>query len=581
MTDESAGGPRAALDAAAVVVTFELDETGEEIARIGEEHVTPLPGETPREAALRIVAGRCAELARSQGPGRGTTSLRVDALGVSGVMVHLLVHADGHVDVVGEKAPEPDEYGVWPDAEGDGPPSTFAPVPALTVPERVPVGGPVPPAPTPQAAAPLPPEALTEAIRSVSAGPTGTSSSVTSAFTAALSAGSRGVRRLRGPGDLGRGLGTALAVLATLALVVALVLWTDAMRRSPSADDVVRTGDEAGFPTAPPDTFTGQGRWVAGPLDPEGGPAVTVGDAVAVVTHDRRLVMVEAGDGTVRWSSALPEGPLSGGVHRSRIDGADVLTLRVGDRLAWWSVDDGQEHGLDLPAGAGVSHHGATPLVGIDASTVASVADGALREVVVPAGAFPLAAREDGTVTAASSQGWWHLRPGQAPGLPTPWERTEPLGATTRIAGYAGSSIVLLHPPDDTGRPHLVVHTDREEDVRVSFRAPYVPGPEDAWVPSPTDTWGVLGRTLVDIENGRVADLGDWRTVHVADDRTIGILGGQAVAAGPALPRGVLTTDAFPEAMTPSGAVVRHEGADGQVVHLLPQAQNRPSPTTG
>lgn len=558
-----------------VAVAFTLDAAGEEQAVIGSERVVPMVGESAREAALRIVAGRCAEFAQRENT---LAPVRVDARGVTGAVLHLLVHPDGHVDIEGEDPPQPDEFGVWPDAESE-PGSTFAPVPEFTVPEQVPVGPTVLDPAAAQTTPPAQPEDPDTADVSVMVTPNSPRNrQPTAASTANRRPGFPAVsairRRRPGAANLGKGLRVTMAVLLLVTVVaVAGLAALSTMGDRARYGNTVTTGAQARFPEAAPDGFSAEARWVAGPLDPQGGAAVTHNNTVAFLTTDRRVVLVAAEDGSVRWSVKLPEGRPSGGLHHTRIGGADVLALRVGDRLVWWSAAEGEEAGIDVPPGVGISYHGDAPLIGLDATTVASVSAQGLQRTTVPAGAYPLAVRADGRITAASAQGWWQLRPGAVPGMPQEWERTEPQGVAAKVAGYGGSSIITVHPPDETGRPHLVVHTDRARDVLVSFRAPYVPNGQDAWIPSPSGSWGILGRTLVDIENGRVADLGLWRTVHVGDDRAVGVIDGQAVIVGPTLKAGVLSSDAFPEAVTSAGAVVRRDSQQGQMIHLLPPAQ--------
>lgn len=558
-----------------VAVAFTLDAAGEEQAVIGSERVVPMVGETAREAALRIVAGRCAEFAQREST---LAPVRVAARGVTGAVLHLLVHPDGHVDVVGEDPPQPDAFGVWPSAE-DEPGSTFAPVPAFTVPEQVPVGPTVlDPASAETDAPALPEDPETADVPVVATPNPPRKRQSTPAPITRRRPRLRTVAAVRGRPpravDLGKGLRATVAVLLLVTVVaMAALAVLSTMGSRARYGNAVATGEEARFPDAAPDGFSAEARWVAGPLDPEGGAAVTHKDTVAFITTDRRVMLVAAEDGSVRWSVKLPEGRPAGGLHHTRIDGADVLAVRVGDRLVWWSTAEGTEAGVDLPPGAGISYHGEAPLIGLDAATVASVSAAGLQRTAVPAGAYPLAVRADGRITAASARGWWQLRPGLAPGMPGAWERTESQGVAAKVVGYGGTSIITVHPPDDTGRPHLVVHTDRARDVLVSFRAPYVPNGQDAWVPSPSGSWGILGRTLVDIENGRVTDLGLWRTVHVGDDRAVGVIGDEAVLVGPTIKPGVLSSDAFPEAVTPAGAVVRRDSEQGQMVHLLPPAQ--------
>lgn len=343
------------------------------------------------------------------------------------------------------------------------------------------------------------------------------------------------------------------------------------------------------FPGTPPAGFGAAPRWISEPV--QTGRVVAVGDAIAYLTTTGRLTVVDAMTGAKRWSVPLPSGGTTTPPARTTIDGQEVLATQVGATLAWWRLTDGRAAGtLELPAQARATFLGEAPLVGLDSHTVGIVSRGELRRVAVPAGAYPLAAKTTGRVTAASSRGWWHLHPGRAPGAVHPWEdaagQEQAPGAAPGVVGYLRSSVLLLYPADRTGALHVVAHTDREEDVRMSFRGRVAAVSEvtQPWWPAPSGTWGVLGRTLVDVKAGKVSDLGDWRTTWITADRAYGTVAGQPsqVDAGAAGTVGAAETgDAgavgaspqgatIPEVVTPAGAAVRARGPGGESLYLLP-----------
>lgn len=343
-----------------------------------------------------------------------------------------------------------------------------------------------------------------------------------------------------------------------------------------SSDPSSTTPAARPFPGTPPAGFAATPRWISEPV--QTGRVTSLGSAIAYLTTSGRLTVRDAMTGATRWSVALPSGGPTIPPARTRIDGQEVLATQVGSTLAWWRLDDGRPAGtLTLPAQARTTFLGEAPLVGLDTHTVAVVSRGDLKRVTVPAGAYPLAATATGRVTAASSRGWWHLRPGTAPGAVQPWEdparQEQAPGATPGVVGYLGSSVLLLYPADRTGQLHVVAHTDREQDLRVSFRGRVAAVPEvtQPWWPSPNGTWGVLGRTIVDLKAGRVADLGDWRTTWMTQEHAYGTVEGQpsqADAAGTvgATPQGAT----IPEVVTSAGAAVRARGAEGESLYLLP-----------
>ncbi len=227
---------------------------------------------------------------------------------------------------------------------------------------------------------------------------------------------------------------------------------------------------------------------------------------------------------------------------------------------------------------AGLPFLGEAPLVGTDQRSVAVLARGRLADVAVPAKALALAARGDGTVTAAAPAGWWHLRPGVPARGPTPWESAQGRLSPTIVSYWSGSVLTVVPAP----RPRLLVYADRPQDVRLAFTAPLTSLPAQVtWRAAPGGTWGILDRVLVDLRAGRVSDLGAWTTQHITLDRALGRIGDQSVVAGPAVPRGVLRDgEGFPEDVTAAGALVRAEEDGDQYLYLLPPATGPAAATT-
>lgn len=592
-------------------VDFVADDAGDEWSLVDGAPVAPVAGLSAREAALRHVAGIVDGVGGRDRFGRPAPAVRVEASAPSGAILHLVVHRDGRVFVdrppaAANSAPTADEpwpdvdAGTWPRPRPPHAPDAVAPVPLLESgdpgpdfgeawPDIAPaVGQPVPTGPTPpDGPAPSRPARIAADQRrtppsapsprgGATPRPAVPTNPPTGADVAPRPAGAATARRSRRVALSPRAL---VASLVTVLLLAGLGVWGAGFLRS-TPDTEVRTGSEATFPGPAPDGWAAQARWASPRLAPDSGPAVPLDDGVAFVSHDRDLVVVEAATGGVRWSERLADGAFVGGLHRTSIAGKDVLAIQTGARLSWWPVGGGRGNHIDLPPNARTSYYGPAPLVGVDAKTAAVILADRLTRVPVPGGAYPLAARADGTVTAASSQGWWHLTPGQAAPMVTPWEDPDPSGAARgampRLIGYTGGTLLILFPPDKQGQTFVVTYADHPRAVLVNFRG-RVAGADPAtapWHPSPTGTWGILGHTLVDLDAGRVTDLGaGWQTRLIAEDRAVGLIGDSPVIAGPSIPRGVLRTGtAFPERVTKQGALVRAEVDGGQVVYLLPPA---------
>lgn len=323
----------------------------------------------------------------------------------------------------------------------------------------------------------------------------------------------------------------------------------------------------------PPAEWQSQARWRTPPLLKDAGRVLMIdGTRMAFVTKDRTIALTDVGAGTVLWSGRYPDGEPHTGLGAGRVDGRRVVVAHVGNRLAWWDLESGTAQEVSLPDGASVNLHGSTPLVvGAGARTAGVVRDGRLRTLPVPAGATPLAARDDGTVTAAGPAGWWHLSPDTRADQPTPWENPRAAGAPTIVA-YVDGSILSILPAGTGGTAYLAVYSDRTDDVRFAWGgSAWFDGAAADWYPSPSRRWGIFGRTLVDLANARSVDLGSWTTQLVGPDRAVGMLARQRVLVGPTLPSGAVPDDeAVPEDIATTAAAVRAKDGDEEVVYLLP-----------
>ncbi len=360
-------------------------------------------------------------------------------------------------------------------------------------------------------------------------------------------------------------------VLAVAVLGVAVVLVIAAVFRDRPAE----TDKAVRYAATPPVEWSADARWRTPPLLPRSGPALVIGaDRVAVVSADRQLMLIQADSGNTIWSAGLPAGDAGTNLAATTIDGRPSIAVQLGDRLCWWAIDDATPGQVELPKGWRATFLGESPLIGVGPSTVATIRDGALVRIGVPAGALALAARPDGVVTAASGAGWWHLRPDAQPGPPTPWESISRESVTPTVISYAGGRIITA-AADNTLR--VLVYSDRENDVRFSFGGVLAAGqsnsgrPSLSWTPAPSGQWGILSRSMIDLSRGRIVDLGDWVTQHVASDRALGTIGGTYALVGPGIPRGQLVGgEGFPEDLTSAGALVRARENGSETLYLLP-----------
>ena len=312
------------------------------------------------------------------------------------------------------------------------------------------------------------------------------------------------------------------------------------------------------YPGTAPGEWGPGATWASPPLLGETRPVPVGGSDIVLLTAERRLVLVGGADGTVRWDVPLPDGEVHTPPAPTRVAGAAVLGAHIGDRFVWWSLKDGQAIEIDVPAGSTLSMLGEAPLVAVNGTEAMAVVDEHPTPIRVPTNTKALAAHEDGTITAAGSQGWWHLGRDGSVGSKGDWESRS--GVTPTVGPYTGGFILLIRPGDPAT---LEIHADRTTDVRFVASDSFVlPGGAGGgsltWMPSPSGTWGIFGRTLVDLRASTITDLGAWSTQTVTADRAYGHIDGQTVVVGPAIPRGVLAPgEAIPDVVTANGALVR------------------------
>lgn len=370
-----------------------------------------------------------------------------------------------------------------------------------------------------------------------------------------------------GPGRLGR----FVLVVTVLCIGLALALGGWSLLRETGTIGPSTVRGERMAATAPLE-WSADSVWRTPALLPEAGRVLVTENAVAFVTTDRRIVLVDAVSGQTRWSGSYPAGDPRTDLTVSSIDHREVVAAQVGERLAWWDLSTGESGGLDLPSGSVVVLRGTAPLVAsADGKTAALVRQGRLVTGELPDKSTALAGRSDGVITAASPAGWWHLTPGQPPAAPRAWEVPGGSGMPAVVA-YLGGSLITMLRIGENSAPQILVFSDREHDVRFAWIGPGVfEEPSATWHPSPSRHWGILGRTLVDLDAGRATDLGRWTTQLVSADRALGDLAGERVLAGPDIPLGSLQQgESFPEDLTDAGALVRARVGEGEVVYLLP-----------
>ncbi|WP_284306066.1 hypothetical protein [Mobilicoccus caccae] len=379
----------------------------------------------------------------------------------------------------------------------------------------------------------------------------------------------------------------ALVVVGAIALAMHTMVSGDAPSQSATTAVAVTPGGE--FPAGPPLEWAKSATWSSPVLMPEAKKvAVVDGTKVGIVTADRQVALVDDQGSTV-WSHHLPGGTVRSPLTLTMIDNSRALAIHVGDRLAWWMVDDGTEGGVALPSEtAPITWRGDTPLIGTSTDTVALIQAGQLATVKVPQGATAVSAWTDGHVNAGAPTGWWQLKPGQEAGNAHPWETPASKPETLTVIDAMGPAIATVHPSSTGKGLEVVIHQDTGDGIH-RLMAGQVPGakPGDAlnWFPSSSRTWAIVatrptsadkkaaeGRALVDLQRGTVTDLGGPLSVaSVIADRAFGTINGQRVVVSPDAPTGLMSpSESVVEEVLGRNALVRSSSNGQERIWLLP-----------
>lgn len=378
-----------------------------------------------------------------------------------------------------------------------------------------------------------------------------------------------------------------IAGLVVVLVLVAVLMWvvrpTNSSSEATPAAEISMNTDPEPVPS-PPIEWEADPAWSTPPLMQDTGQVPVIGgDKVALITADRDVVLVNAA-GDPLWSAPLPGGELTPNrvLTPTRIDGRTVVALHMGERLVWWDVGTGEPGQVEVPADPAVTYFGDGPLIAATQATVALIAEGQLQEVEVPEGATAFAARSDGVVVAASSQGRWSLQPGAGSPVQA-WQDVAQNHAIIPIAWSWDRLIAIQKPTRQVeGAPTIV-----DGATKLVIYGPEATTPEWSadvdlplgqvtWRPAPSGRWGMLNDILVDLQTRQVQQVPGWTTTAVASDRALGTINNQRVLVGPSIPPGVLAPDeGFPEdtiRMDESrvGALVRTQSDAAQTVSVLP-----------
>ncbi|WP_436789573.1 hypothetical protein [Yinghuangia sp. YIM S10712] len=299
------------------------------------------------------------------------------------------------------------------------------------------------------------------------------------------------------------------AVLVGAFIVLALVNRGDDDNDSPPPTDPPRSaarGGEAVFPAAAPEGWSRTAAWTVRVTAPAEGaaPIAATTEAVAVVTPERKVALLDPATGRVLRTFALPPGEYRG-IKVTDVDGVASVLAHCGDRLVYAPADGSAEPTtLDVPASATVVHGGRSPLVVADPQ-VFVIRDGRMSEVRMPPGATAMGADGETVIAVDPAGRWWNVRPGQdaVEVRPVPPRRD---AAVVRMAAAGHNTVAVLWTGPNDAAVTAVLHDAATGQPQISTDVPREQMEKTAWV------WGADGHVAA--LGALVFDL-DARKAHV------------------------------------------------------------------
>lgn len=325
-------------------------------------------------------------------------------------------------------------------------------------------------------------------------------------------------RRL--PSPSGRTVAAAACAVVLVAGSAAAVVWV--ANDSPDSSDAPALSPVQGW--------TGTPTWTSPQL------AETTKDTAPVLVTDQTvtttvrgddgptLAALNARDGDTLWTHPLTE-PLTTSPHTTTYDGKPSIAAATAHSLTIWPRSQANKSPKPktwtfTEAGVEPVPQSPMPLLANEATATAlTVKDGQVVRRLLPGGAEPVAALEDGVVIAVEETGhWWALQSETKRPAPNMLEPPAWGSQVQSVLGMAGDTLVVSWTRTDNTR--LVAGYDARKGMRPTWQTivPARPEPETMTV-SPDKSWAVVGATSLDMDTGRSRALpADWKTLRITDD---------------------------------------------------------------
>lgn len=257
------------------------------------------------------------------------------------------------------------------------------------------------------------------------------------------------------------------------------------------------------LPGAAPPGWTRDAAWTVRVAAPSArvAPIAASTRAVAVLTPDNKVAVLDPVDGRVRRTFDLPPGDHRG-VKLAVVDSTLSVLVHAGTKLAYAPADGSAAPTvLDVPDSAAITYAGDAPLI-VAATGVFVIQDGRLAEVRVPPGATAMAADGARVVAAASEGPWWLATPGRDPVAVNP-APPRPGAVIHRIAAAGHNRVVVMWRGADAATISVVLYDATTGQPQMNVDVPSDETRRIAWVWGADDQTAALGAVVFDLKAGK------------------------------------------------------------------------------
>ncbi|NUU19911.1 MAG: hypothetical protein HOV68_00090 [Streptomycetaceae bacterium] len=236
--------------------------------------------------------------------------------------------------------------------------------------------------------------------------------------------------------------------------------------------------------------------------DPKAATIVATTNAVAAVTPDGRVAVVDPATGRVHRTFDIPPGEHHG-LRIAAVDGVPSVLVQAGTRLAYAPADGSAAPTvLDLPDGAAaVTYGGDSPLI-VAAGKPFVVRDGRLTEVQLPPGATAIAADGPNVIAAAPEGPWWNVQMGREPLAVAP-AAPRPGAAIYRMAAAGHNRVAVIWTGPDAATVTVVLYDAASGQPQITADAPLDEMRKAAWIWGSDGQVAALGAMVFDLKAGK------------------------------------------------------------------------------